>query len=129
MMVCMDEGREDEMGRVVLRDGQKEIGFTGRLIGEASSFTAGKTRWAEIWIYVTEHGRYVVAGCGRSTLAGEDDRHWAVPCETAMLAVEKLYRTDRHDVRYLPFTSRTALESARRADEGLAGAFILEEVQ
>lgn len=94
----------------------RKISFTGDVIGQATTQEPGKERWAEVTIYRTRSGKYVVAGCGRTTVFGEVDRHWAHSSGTPEGVIEALYMYDADEVRYLPHVNRRALEAAAAND-------------
>jgi hypothetical protein len=100
----------------------RQIAFTGELIGSASTQAPGKDRWAEVEIYRTKGGQYVVAGCGRTLKPGETDRHWAHSSGTPSGAIEVLYLFDNDDIRYLPNVAKRALAEAARRDSVLREA-------
>lgn len=109
-------------------DGEREIRFTGQLLGESSSERPGKSRWIELRIFRTAGGKYIVSGVGRSTQDGETDRRWAHVCESAAGALESLYMYDGDDVRYLTRTAKEAVTAAMAHDEPLKKAYLVETV-
>ena len=111
-----------------LMDGDRQLTFKGVLLGESSSHAPGKLRWSEIAIYRTVGGSYVVAGCGKSRAPGETDRSWAQVCERPQGVIERLNMLDDDGSRYIPRTSLLALADARRADEELDRAFLVQTV-
>lgn len=117
-----------EMTRWEVRDGERKLTFTGRLLGEASSFLEGKTNWTEARIFMTELGNYVVEIIGRTTVPGQVDRCRAQVCETARGAVECLYVLDDDRVRYIPRVNREAATAAALEDEPFSDAYYEEEV-
>lgn len=129
-MIDMDEGRseQDDCQDYRVQDDDRDLHFCGELIGEASSFKQGKERWAEIAIYRTRAGKYVVTGIGRSILNGEVDKHWAQVCEEPQGVIEKLHMLDDDKSKYLPFVSKTALQQARDNDPVFAAAYQVEEI-
>lgn len=112
----------------LIEDGDRHIELRGEVIGSSTSYADGKRRWAEITIYRSLAGQYVVAGVGRSTVDGEVDRCWAHVCVTADAVVARLRMTDEDDVRYMPAVSKRALAAAACADAGIAGAYRVEVV-
>lgn len=116
------------MMRHVVPAGDRDVAFNGELLGRATSEQPGKRRWAEVTLYRTEAGSYVVAGVGRTTVPGEDDRHWAHVSETPQGAIEQLHMYDNDDVRYMPNVSKRALAEAMDRDERLRDAYATEEV-
>lgn len=119
---------QDASGFVV-RDGDREIRFTGILLGESSSEQAGKSRWMELKIYRTSGGKYIVTGVGRSTLKGEVDRHWTHVSESPQGALESLYLYDGDEVRYLTRVAKDAVSQAIIKDEALRNAYMVETVE
>lgn len=107
----------------------REVSFIGQLLGTASSFRPSKDRWFELSIYKTEGGNYVIAGAGKTTVSGEDDRCWVKISETAVGAVEALHQYDDDGVRYLTHVARTALEESCLLDEALCAEFKLQRVR
>ena len=124
----MEDGRQDDARDFTLPNGEQSFNLRGWLLGSASSRTAGKVRWSEISIYKTVGGSYVVAGCGRTVAAGEDDRYWAQVCERPQGVIERLHMFDRDGSRYIPHTSKIALQQARDADRDLDQAFLVQTV-
>lgn len=78
----------------VTRDGDRDLAFTGELIGSASSRNRGRSRWFEVRIYRTEIGHFVVNGIGRSVIEGESDRSWAVVARTGEDVIAALQRDE-----------------------------------
>jgi len=120
----MDEGLKDH----AIKDGDRELQFVGQLLGESSSFRPGKTRWAEIKIYVTEGGNYIVSGIGRSINPGEHDKCWAQICSEPEAVIERLHLIDGDGAKYMPYSSRQALEQSRLTDERLSRAYLVTHV-
>jgi hypothetical protein len=118
----MDEGRFE------VKDGDRTLKFTGVCLGEASSFRPGKDRWAELAIHRTAAGKYVVSGCGRSTRAGDQDKHWAEVCDRPDAVIEKLHMLDSGRARYLPRVNREVLEQARENDPDFERAYLVQEI-
>lgn len=111
-----------------LQDGDRQVEFTGELIGSANSDKVGKQRWSEICIYRTTAGNYVVHGVGRSRIQGEVDKQWVQVCELPECVIEKLHMYDKNQSRYIPYTNRKALDEAKVHDRKLAEAFAVEHV-
>lgn len=109
-------------------DGDRTFVFTGELLGEATSFTVGKTRWTEARIYRTRTKNYIVEIVGRTKITGEHDRSRAQVCATARGAVESLYMLDDDQVRYIPRVNKEAAIDAAALDETFSQAFYVEEV-
>jgi hypothetical protein len=109
------------------RDG-RELEFEGTLLGSASSRRDDSERWAEVEIYRTVNGRYIVAGFGKTLRPGERERRWAHVCEEAVGVIETLYREDSDGVRYLTRVNREAIREAACHDDELARAFGREVV-
>lgn len=55
-----------EERRYEVRDGQRPLTFTGRLLAESDSQTGNDVRWTELTLYVTTNGKYVIEKVGRS---------------------------------------------------------------
>lgn len=123
-MTAMDEGQR----RFEVKDGDRILRFNGVLIGEASSHKEGKPRWAHITIYRTEAGKYIVAGCGKTTVDGEHDKYWAQVCEQPEGVIQKLHMLDVDHSKYLPYVSRQALEQARSVDPVFADSYLVEDI-
>lgn len=126
MLHVNDEGPQDEVTSV--RDGDRQLQFHGTLIGSSSSWKDGKSRWAEIVIYRTTSGKYIVAGIGRSIVSGEDDKHWAQVCDRPEGVIEKLHMLDGDQSKYMPYVNKKALDEAKVNDQGLAEAYLIEVV-
>lgn len=107
---------------------ERTIRIEGELIGESSSADGNKARWIEIQIFITESGKYVVAGIGKSSNPGETDRPWVHVCTSPQGVVETLYLEDEDGVMYLTRVARTAIEQAARADEKLRDAYYTEKI-
>lgn len=107
----------------VRRDNDRDLGFRGELLGEASSFEPGRDRWFELRIYRTETGVYVVEGVGRSVREGDYDKCWALMSTTPSEMIESLYR-ERNGERFLPHTTRDALDEAAANDEKVNDALL-----
>lgn len=105
------------------RDGDCNLLFDGRLLGEATSRHHEQDRWFEARIFKTEGGTYVVGGAGKSVVPGETDRCWAVECASGAEVVAALQRVDDDEVRYLTRTARDALTAAADEDDGIREAF------
>lgn len=120
-----DERRCDDF---VVHDGERELNFCGHLLGASDSRKPGSERWAEISIYRTAEGRYIVAGIGRSIREGEVDKRWAHVCEEAPGVIAALYQVDGDDIRYMTRVSARALEQAMSVDPGLERAYSCETI-
>lgn len=115
-------------GRFEVRDAERTLRFEGSLIGDSSSFSEGKRRWVEIFIYRTISGQYVTSIVGRTDVNGEQTRHNSSVSETAAGVVESLYLYDSDGVRYLTRVARNALELASTNDPKIKQAFMVEDV-
>lgn len=112
-----------------LPNGPRVVSFSGTKLAEASSHQEGKPRWFEVTLYLTDGGTYVVAGAGRTTVAGERDREWATVCDDAAGVVKRLMMHDESSgQRYLPRTSQQLLVDASRVDDGIRSAYTVEVV-
>jgi len=109
-------------------DRDREIQFDGELLGEVSSRTSVKERWIELALYRTDAGSYVLAGIGRSTVAGEHDRKWAEISDEPDGIIEFLYLTNDHSQRFLPNTARKLLNQASLVDERIRLAYTTQHV-
>jgi hypothetical protein len=49
-----------------VKDGSRTLQFSGRLLGESSSWRRGSTRWIEFKLYKTENGSYILSRVGVS---------------------------------------------------------------
>jgi len=107
----------------------RTIRFVGTQLAHASSFAPGKTRWAELEVYRTVQGRYVVAGAGITTQPDERDRRWATVCRDAACVVERLHRVDATGERYLPHVAKRVLEEAASHDAHLHDAYAVETIE
>lgn len=112
-----------------IKDEDRILKFTGVLLGESSSESADKKRWAEISIFRTKGNQYVVAGCGRTVLPNESDKFWATVCESPEGVIERLHMLDKKGSRYMPHVSKDALRQARYADPVVAQAYLVENVE
>lgn len=107
------------------RDGQRPLSVDGECLGRSSSHRPGKLRWIEVAIFRTESGKYVVAGVGRTSVPGEDDRRWAYVEEAPDDVIRRLERYEQgsESTRYLTRTASSALSQAAEVDEGIRDAF------
>src|SRR5690606_14235668 len=117
------DGDDRTMTTHSVHDGDRVLQFVGEELGRASSETPAKQRWAEITIFRTQGGKYIVAGCGRTVVRGETDRRWAQVFDDPADVVRRLYMVDDAGEQYLPHVSKDALDAARARDEGLRDAF------
>lgn len=122
----MNDGRQNEEFSVI--DGDRELQFSGVRLGQSTSWATSKARWAEIEIYRTVGGQYIVAGVGRSVVDGERDKHWAQVCEFPEAVIERLHLVDRNGARYIPYVSKDAINQARVHDAEFAQAYMVERV-
>lgn len=106
------------------RNGDIPLEFSGEELGYATSESPGKKRWFEVTIYRTSTDRYVVHGVGMSRVAGEDDRHWGIVCDSGHDVVDSLFRVSESG-RYLPTTSAQALVDASARDGSIRDACVL----
>ncbi len=51
-----------------VKDGSRTLQFSGRLLGESSSWRRGSTRWIEFKLYKTENGSYILSRVGVSLI-------------------------------------------------------------
>lgn len=109
-------------------DGDRVLQFMGVRIGASSSHQPGKTRWAEIYIYRTEAGTYIVSGIGRSKIDGESDKCWAYVEENPADVIKRLHMTADGGGKYIPYVSRDAIAQARTVDAVFAAAYMVEHV-
>lgn len=49
-----------------VKDGQRTLQFSGKKLGESSSYQRGSTRWIEFKLYRTDNGSYVLSRVGVS---------------------------------------------------------------
>lgn len=110
------------MELVTIAADDRAVEFRGELLGSASSQRPGKDRWSEISIYRTAAGQYVISGVGRTQVPGEVDRVWAKVSGTPEGVIETLHMYDSDEVRYLPWTNKSALLEAARNDPTLQRA-------
>lgn len=111
-----------------LAHGQRCVRFAGWRLGYATSHAPAKLRWAEIGIYRSDSGRYIVAGVGRTVVEDEVDRHWVVVCADAHAVVACQRKTDAKGFVYIPNTNLRALEEAARQDPAVAEALAAQLV-
>lgn len=113
----------DDRQQFQVKDGDRELQFSGVCLGRATSWRPGKTRWSEIAIYKTDVGMYLVVGIGRSTELNESDRHWASRFSDPDQVVQRLYLSGEGGIRRLPHTNREALLQACQVDRALSEAY------
>lgn len=133
----MTNGRTTEF---TVHDRDRELTFTGVLLGRSSSQAPGKRRWSEVTIYRTEAGKYVVEGVGRTNVrtgdlvdgivaeADEEPFFWAHVCDEADGVVQSLYLYDDTSTRYMTKVARRALRAASKLDPDLRSAFAVERI-
>jgi len=110
----------------LLRDGTRDLVFTGQQIGYFSSPRLRSERWLELWIYRTTRpqDRYVLAGLGGTTLDGEVDRHWAKMLRTPAEVLRQLVRVDVKGQEYLTITAEDVLSDAAKTDPEFSQALL-----
>jgi hypothetical protein len=81
-----------------VKDGSRTLKFSGKVLGQSSSWRKGSTRWIEFSLYKTENGSYVLSRVGVSLIyhgaacplvkryglieaSTESLREDAIPCE------------------------------------------------
>ena len=111
-----------------VRDGDRTIVFDGELLAEVDSRTDERARWIELKLYRTAAGTYVLAGCGRTLVQGEVDRHWVQLAEEPAGILDRLYMISDEGARYLPHTSRRLLELAGEADSQIRDTYMREHI-
>jgi len=105
-------------------DDARRIQFAGVLLASVTSATPQKQRWLELSLYRTAAGAYVLAGVGRSEVAGEVDRKWAQVSLEPEGIVDRLTMFDEDTgAEYVPKTSRQLLEKASDIDGKVARAW------
>lgn len=57
------------------RTGDIDLVFRGVLLAEQSTYEDGLARWAELRIWRTDSGKYVMQRLGRTTVEGEVDKN------------------------------------------------------
>jgi len=102
--------------------------FAGELIAEATSYEPGKERWAELKIYRTEQGSFVLAGVGRSVVRGETDRTWASLIDDAAGVIARLTLIDGNSVHYIPHVNRQAIMAAGETCREIREAYAVQQV-
>lgn len=105
------------------------------LLGEGSSYAAGKQRWFEVAIYVDEDGEYVVHTTGRTTHESETDRYRIVRTRSAfdvieLLTVRRVSQREAHATKgratapYVPVASLRALAQSADRDAKIREAYL-----
>lgn len=112
----------------VVKDDDREIRFTGRLIGEASSDDGDRLDWTDIKIFRTEAGQFVVHIGARTRRPNGWEKYKTHVSATAVGAVESLHLYDDEDVRYLTNTARIAAEQAAAHDTEFADAYRVQHI-
>ena len=90
------------------RDDDRDLRFQGKLIGKVSSFDwddgdatpqdigtgypIGASRWTDLELYRAEHGAWIVASIGRSSVEGELDHHAVYVCSNENDVIDALER-------------------------------------
>ncbi len=114
---------------IVKRDGQRDLKFTGEIIGAASSrWLAGKeqNRWTEVKIYKTQSGKFVVETINYTQWQGELNNYRAEICDNPLQAMEELSYTEDGSF-YFSGVGKEALEEAIKEVPELAAA-LYEEI-
>ena len=112
-----------------VQDRKRLIEFSGTLVGFASSSDGNKRRWIDIGIYITEGGKYIVSGVGRTDVDNESDRPWAHVCATARGVIDVLTMTDDSGTEYLTNTARQAIDQCSQGDLDMRDAYYTETVE
>ncbi len=109
----------------VRRDGDRDLEFSGVLLGEGRNGSGGTSGYSCDWnrgtdvsIYRTVSGRYVVSVHQWSAWQGETDLHRAAACDGPEDVLSWLVDDCGGQ---LGRASKEALEAAATNDEGLAG--------
>ena len=111
-----------------IRDRERLIEFSGTMLGSASSDTGNKVRWIEISIYMTEGGKYIVSGVGKTSVEYETDRPWAHVCTTAKGVIKVLTMSDKSGTEYLTNTARDAIDQCCMVDSDMRDAYYTETI-
>lgn len=98
---------------VILRDAE--------VAGTGTSFSGGD-RWSEATVVLTEAGNYFVAVVGKSDVANEVDRHWAVLHTDPVELLRALLRRGQSGGKTLPAYLHRALSDAAAEDDPLNDA-------
>lgn len=91
------------------------------VIGHSTSYREGQLdaqRWSEATVVLTADLNYFVAVVGRSEVAGETDRHWALFHTDAIELIRALLRR-QGDTKALPKYLHRALAEAAAEDDNL----------
>ena len=99
----------------VKRDGEKDLRFTGEIIGESSSrWITGKeqNRWTEVRIYLTTSGKFVIEEAYYTQWQGEVGSSQAAICETVEALHGEMLALDEEELGFLSDVHKEALEEA-----------------
>jgi hypothetical protein len=98
-----DVGIQKEL--IVIRDGNADLAFTGKLLASAAPPSAPKGQWQEYRIYETNGGQHVFSKVTRSVFAEDQDTHLAEVFDPSPSSVpSQLLRSARDLARSRPLT-------------------------
>lgn len=113
-----------------VRDDDREITFTGHLLGVSTSQDElePRDRWTEIQIFETAANQFIVSIIGMSNRPGELQRYRTYVCEDAAAAVEALHQVDADGIKYLTGVARAAATAASIKSFVFRQAFMTQRV-
>ena len=114
------------MATFELPQGDRTLRIEGAFLAHASSRQGEAPRWTELALYRTDSGRYVLAGVGKSAVAGEVDRPWVKVADGPEGAVDFLYMRDDAGVRYMTRAAKAVAAEAAVADADFGSAWNVE---
>jgi len=76
-------------------NGNTTVQFNGEHIAHVSSDSPSKQRYTEFDLFISEADEWVLQGVGRTKVAGEKDRYWAVVSDDPNEILEALWVKSR----------------------------------
>ena len=61
-----------------VRNREEVLTFEGVKVAHVSAELPSKPRWTEFDLYLSIHGEFILQGVGRTRVAEEQDRYWAI---------------------------------------------------
>ncbi len=126
--VCLSTSHTKE-GNVpqfrIVRKGLTDLVFNGQKLADETSDDTGKLRWAEIRIYRTDSGKYVVEQLGMSRVPGDITKIDVRIVDTAPEVVEALRRKKKTSTGpVITHIALDALDAAGALDPAIADASV-----
>lgn len=108
----------------IIRPGDVDLVFEGQLLADETTREAGKAHWADLRIYKTNSGKYIVEWIGRTSVPGQIDKPQVTVADNADGVRTALYRYGPGDRRYITKVALDALEAAGAKDQAIRAAAV-----